>query len=476
MKVANEQRKKLKGKRGITLIALVITIIVLLILAGISIMMLTGDNSILNQATNAKNNTIEGQEKEAINVAYHGVLTENLGIPENFPDELRNQFNRNGEKVTVSSDGKKITFTDTQHVYTLDIAKGTITGPTDPNAGPTLLEMVQAGKACTAENCSDETHVHIGDFVNYTPSNPNATATVGESETGYSNSQTYAVASDTQWRVLGTSEDGEHVLLTTESPIKKSQENGATTNDPYLVLQGAAGYKYCKTTLNKICSIYANNSLGTIGSITMEDINAALGVTVTYLNNDSTKKPTKVAIGDGNNIDMFGGFAATYTYRGGYAPENYLEITAETKYIDDEIDLNAYGYMASSISDGTAKDIVFKGTDSGDYAKAYWVASPDVTVGRNGALFGPGLVNHGFAACGVGGIFDSSGSWSAKGFAVHPVVSLNSEVRLEEVGGINEDGEEITWTVPDGVIGPGNDRGSGSLSGDKGKVTARPQP
>lgn len=42
-------------KSGITLIALVITIIVLLILAGISISMLSGENSIINQAVKAKN-------------------------------------------------------------------------------------------------------------------------------------------------------------------------------------------------------------------------------------------------------------------------------------------------------------------------------------------------------------------------------------------------------------------------------------
>ena len=43
-----------KSNNGITLIALVITIIVLLILAGISIAMLTGENGILTQALNAK--------------------------------------------------------------------------------------------------------------------------------------------------------------------------------------------------------------------------------------------------------------------------------------------------------------------------------------------------------------------------------------------------------------------------------------
>ena len=45
---------KLKNARGITLIALVITIIVLLILAGVTIATLTGENGILTKATDAK--------------------------------------------------------------------------------------------------------------------------------------------------------------------------------------------------------------------------------------------------------------------------------------------------------------------------------------------------------------------------------------------------------------------------------------
>ncbi len=60
-----ERNKKMKRKeRGITLIALVITIIVLLILAGVSIAMLTGENGIITQAQNAKNKTEEAQANE----------------------------------------------------------------------------------------------------------------------------------------------------------------------------------------------------------------------------------------------------------------------------------------------------------------------------------------------------------------------------------------------------------------------------
>ena len=53
-----------KGKKGITLIALVITIIVLLILAGVSIAMLTGDNGIITQAKLAKEKTEEAKIRE----------------------------------------------------------------------------------------------------------------------------------------------------------------------------------------------------------------------------------------------------------------------------------------------------------------------------------------------------------------------------------------------------------------------------
>ena len=61
--------KKNLGNRGITLIALVITIIVLLILAGISIATLTGENGILTKANNAKTDTTRAKAEEEIKLA-----------------------------------------------------------------------------------------------------------------------------------------------------------------------------------------------------------------------------------------------------------------------------------------------------------------------------------------------------------------------------------------------------------------------
>ena len=54
-----------RKNKGITLIALVITIIVLLILAGVSIAMLTGQNGILTQAQKAKSETENAAKNEA---------------------------------------------------------------------------------------------------------------------------------------------------------------------------------------------------------------------------------------------------------------------------------------------------------------------------------------------------------------------------------------------------------------------------
>ena len=62
-------KNKLKTNKGITLIALVITIIVLLILAGVAISMLTGDNGILRQVAKAKTVTDEKSTEEQIKLA-----------------------------------------------------------------------------------------------------------------------------------------------------------------------------------------------------------------------------------------------------------------------------------------------------------------------------------------------------------------------------------------------------------------------
>ena len=89
-------KKQTKNNNGITLIALVITIIVLLILAGVSIAMLTGENGILTQAQNARNKTEEAEEKERIQLAITEAQLGDEGYQdlteENLQKELDEEF------------------------------------------------------------------------------------------------------------------------------------------------------------------------------------------------------------------------------------------------------------------------------------------------------------------------------------------------------------------------------------------------
>ena len=57
-------KNRVKKNRGITLIALVVTVIVLLVLAGVSISMLTGQNGILTRAAEAKTKTENSEKQE----------------------------------------------------------------------------------------------------------------------------------------------------------------------------------------------------------------------------------------------------------------------------------------------------------------------------------------------------------------------------------------------------------------------------
>ena len=72
--------KSNKNNKGITLLALIVTIIVLLILAGVSIAMLTGNNGILTQAQKAKDEMDISQSKEENTLTnYEDYIRQSIG-------------------------------------------------------------------------------------------------------------------------------------------------------------------------------------------------------------------------------------------------------------------------------------------------------------------------------------------------------------------------------------------------------------
>ncbi|MBR3163392.1 MAG: hypothetical protein IKF17_04780, partial [Clostridia bacterium] len=69
----------MKKQNGITLIALVITIIVLLILAGITIASLTGENGILSRASESRDSQNKAQVQEELQLIVMESMTEQNG-------------------------------------------------------------------------------------------------------------------------------------------------------------------------------------------------------------------------------------------------------------------------------------------------------------------------------------------------------------------------------------------------------------
>ena len=135
--------------RGITLIALVITIIVLLILAAITITALIGDNGILSKANKSKEETIIAAEKEQIALAYNSVKTEKLKKEEKFAIkaiELQNELNRQNAKTIVNDNEEQqkiiIIFEESKNQYTLD-KDGKIEGPTTSKEETEEKEILQ---------------------------------------------------------------------------------------------------------------------------------------------------------------------------------------------------------------------------------------------------------------------------------------------------------------------------------------------
>ena len=161
----------MKKERGITLIALVITIIVLLILAGVSIAMLTGNNGILTQAQNAKSQTEVGAEKEGISLAYTGAVAKKNGNGAVTDGDMDEQFGLNGTKADAEGTNPIIvTFEESNRQYMID-ENGNVTGPLKaPEETP---EPETGGSIATMDYGVIEIKWLLGD-TNYVSETPNA--------------------------------------------------------------------------------------------------------------------------------------------------------------------------------------------------------------------------------------------------------------------------------------------------------------
>lgn len=132
-------KTKLRSKNGITLIALVITIVVILILAGVSIATLTGDNGLLSKAQSAKIETEKSAIEEQRSLA-----------------KVEASLNENVTTYTKTLDGKEVTVTIPE-----GFARTKIEGESNIEEGMVIIdedgnEFVWV--SCTKEEYADATN------------------------------------------------------------------------------------------------------------------------------------------------------------------------------------------------------------------------------------------------------------------------------------------------------------------------------
>ena len=232
---------KLNNKRGISLIVLVITIIVMIILATAIILSLSS-NGIIGKANEATNSTDMANLKESATIIaseYDLAIKTGTTIEQTAEQYVK-------EKLAVQD------FTQEQ----LDMLKVTDKGKVIIGSGP------------YAENKG----VKLGEYVDYIITEPITSTTYkvydsttnSESTSEYFTTQTGDNA--LKWRYMGMDDNG-NALLVADRPL-----------DSTIHLYGVEGYLQAVDKLNGVCEELYSTDKGIARSINLDDVNRVLGV------------------------------------------------------------------------------------------------------------------------------------------------------------------------------------------------------
>ena len=434
-------RKNSKNEIGITLIALVITMIVLLIL-GVTIAALSGDNGILTKASEAREQTEIAVETEAIGLAYNGVMADNNGTGVSA-GELQDELRSNGYKNATA----------------LDNEDGTIT---------VTFETGNAYKVDTNGNVSEyidiADYIKVGDYVNYNPTISDKNGTQVESNkltytsptgsgtehgNGYTSSeigggQKFTATANTKWRVLNI-ENGK-IQLISENVIK-------TDVGSDFVMSGAVGYLYAERELNEICKIYGYGYGADTSQVTQYNYGGPLEENLTGQITGSGAR--SIRIDDINNIvgiyeDKDGiikfsdGTVVHPTYGVTTKPETnvyYPTISTSTGKSNEagvkNLKYTNYAYNNERIGDSEIQSILCNGR--------YWVASRCISSDSSSSSFKVfraytyGVYSHDLCS-GNDSLLSES---SFTDYSVRPVVTIESNAINIQAGS----NEQTGWNL-----------------------------
>ena len=397
---------------------MVVTLVILLILAGITIATLFGENGIINKAQKAKEETEKSNQNE-------------LDALNSLEGEMENAINGNGWRQP-------------------DPLKPEIT--------------------------NGETTVKIGDYVDYSCKSSTATYTSAIEKNGCKEQTFKANAYNYGWRVLGVDKNTKQLQLISEDlvPLTGGGDMGNRTGQ-YYYLRGQAGYANAVDELNKICAIYG----------TGEGAKSARVVNIDDIDWITGYNPNNVGVKDPNKTGSGTKYSAGYIHEYGndvkytllstgvkYEPANSATSGIDTSckqftYYDEvsktwkDLETNGSVILKSSIymyypttltttndrnatigieSTSPEYKMLFTNSSTGaDTANSgdttnmyYWLGSPYIVTNPGIAYCGLRLVVDGIVN--YNELYDTNGDEHSFCFAVRPVVSLDSKVRLKDSG------------------------------------------
>ena len=394
----------MRREKGITLIALIITIVVMLILVAVSVNVIIKSNLI--------------------------------GTAEKTVDKYKTASEEESNMSQIEINGKKY---DSIEDYLAGV-----------ESIPEIHNWVRTGDNIKCEHCN--TSLTIGQKVNYTKTGTGSSS-ISEEKSGIAQAkadeqswatsygvQTVNIASDdTKWVVLGVEDSNkngtnETLLLTTETPTTET-----------IRMYGYQPYNYAIDEINRMCKeIYGAEARG----MTIEDVNACVQYTapagMCAKNNSGTivcytvPEGTKISdLGSSygniwtdiqNNARVIDGTKKYFTPS---CPEGTTDASVLGNIIVD-----GYSYVVDStvvapeeipvLPDSTTsatKKLIFG--DSKNYG--YWLASRGVSAGSVSAGFGPGTVDGGRAYSFIR-LFNSGGDSRFNELPLRCVVSLRSDI------------------------------------------------
>ncbi len=269
--------KETNIEQGITLIALVITIIVLLILAGVSIATLTGDNGILKQANQAKENNNSAAAREKVEVEALGSIDKSGKFNEGI---FKTNVEKNIKGSSIRESENSLIVTVDGYNVTVDKESGDVTEVTKSN-GKKPSTGVQPG-----------TEVSKTEKDNYTDRNKEK-ATIPE---GFTVDETENTISS---GLVVHGPDGSEFVWVPVSDINSMSQCSAAGGDCNLQLEGDA--LKCKTH---------NNNDEIVGKLYATSTGENFGTKNTTYNADSgLREPaylTNTITGDVSNFNTIG--------------------------------------------------------------------------------------------------------------------------------------------------------------------------